>query len=64
MTRRLCKKATARHGHTQRVWPADAFDEQAPKGADGKAFLRDNAEHVNTLVSDQVVKFKGIKRVH
>jgi hypothetical protein len=26
--------------------------------------LCDNAEHVNTLVSDQVVKFKGIKRVH
>ena len=32
---------------------------QAPQGADEKAFLRDFEDQVNTLVFDQVLKFKG-----
>ena len=35
------------------------YNVQAPQGADGKAFLRDWEERVNTLVFDQVAKFKG-----
>ena len=35
------------------------YNVQAPEGADGQAFLRDNEERVNTLVFDQVAKFGG-----
>jgi FAD/FMN-containing dehydrogenase len=35
------------------------YNVQAPEGADGKAFLRDWEERVNTLVFDQVVRFGG-----
>ena len=35
------------------------YNVQAPEGADGQAFLRDNEERVNTLVFDQVAKFHG-----
>jgi FAD/FMN-containing dehydrogenase len=35
------------------------YNVQAPEGADGKAFLRDFEDKVNTLVFDQVLKFKG-----
>ncbi|MFN8956150.1 MAG: FAD-binding oxidoreductase, partial [Burkholderiales bacterium] len=35
------------------------YNVQAPEGADGQAFLRDFEDKVNTLVFDQVLKFKG-----
>jgi FAD/FMN-containing dehydrogenase len=35
------------------------YNVQAPQGADEKAFLRDFEDQVNTLVFDQVLKFKG-----
>ena len=35
------------------------YNVQAPEGADGKAFLQDFEDKVNTLVFDQVLKFKG-----
>jgi FAD/FMN-containing dehydrogenase len=35
------------------------YNVQAPEGADEKAFLRDFEDQVNTLVFDQVLKFKG-----
>ena len=35
------------------------YNVQAPEGADGQAFLRDFEDQVNTLVFDQVLKFKG-----
>ncbi|MFM8575210.1 MAG: FAD-linked oxidase C-terminal domain-containing protein, partial [Limnohabitans sp.] len=35
------------------------YNVQAPAGADGKAFLRDWEDQVNTLVFDQVARFKG-----
>jgi FAD/FMN-containing dehydrogenase len=35
------------------------YNLQAPEGADEKAFLRDYEDKVNTLVFDQVHKFKG-----
>ncbi|MBD8050757.1 FAD-binding oxidoreductase [Limnohabitans radicicola] len=35
------------------------YNVQAPQGADGKAFLRDWEERVNTLVFDQVARFNG-----
>jgi FAD/FMN-containing dehydrogenase len=35
------------------------YNVQAPEGVDGKVFLRDNEERVNTLVFDQVAKFDG-----
>ena len=35
------------------------YNVQAPEGADGQAFLREQEEHVNTLVFDQVARFGG-----
>ncbi len=35
------------------------YNVQAPEGADGQAFLRDWEERVNTLVFEQVTRFKG-----
>ncbi len=35
------------------------YNVQAPAGADGKAFLRDWEDQVNTLVFDQVARFEG-----
>ncbi|PUE47114.1 hydroxyacid dehydrogenase [Limnohabitans sp. 2KL-1] len=35
------------------------YNVQAPEGADGQAFLRDFEDKVNTLVFDQVARFKG-----
>ncbi len=35
------------------------YNVQAPEGGDGKAFLHDFEDKVNTLVFDQVLKFKG-----
>ena len=35
------------------------YNVQAPEGADGKAFLRDQEDRVNTLVYDAVSKFDG-----
>ena len=35
------------------------YNVQSPEGADGKAFLRDFEDQVNTLVFDQVAKFDG-----
>ncbi|MBN9410574.1 MAG: FAD-binding oxidoreductase [Burkholderiales bacterium] len=35
------------------------YNVQAPAGADGKAFLRDQEDKVNTLVYDAVAKFDG-----
>jgi FAD/FMN-containing dehydrogenase len=35
------------------------YNVQSPEGADGKAFLRDFEDRVNTLVFDQVAKFDG-----
>ncbi len=35
------------------------YNVQAPEGADGKAFLRDWEDKVNTLVFDQVARFEG-----
>jgi len=35
------------------------YNVQAPQGADEKAFLHDFEDKVNTLVFDQVLKFKG-----
>lgn len=35
------------------------YNVQAPEGADGKAFLRDWEDQVNTLVFDQVARFDG-----
>ena len=35
------------------------YNVQSPEGANGKAFLRDFEDRVNTLVFDQVAKFDG-----
>ena len=35
------------------------YNVQSPEGADGKAFLGDFEDRVNTLVFDQVAKFDG-----
>ena len=35
------------------------YNVQVPEGADGKAFLRDYEDQVNTLVFDQVKRFEG-----
>ena len=35
------------------------YNVQVPEGADGKAFLRDCEDQVNTLVFDQVKRFDG-----
>ncbi len=35
------------------------YNVQAPEGADGQAFLREQEERVNTLVFDQVARFAG-----
>jgi FAD/FMN-containing dehydrogenase len=35
------------------------YNVQAPEGGDGKAFLRNHEEHVNSLVYDSVARFDG-----
>jgi len=35
------------------------YNVQAPEGVDGKAFLREEEEHINTLVFDAVARFDG-----
>jgi FAD/FMN-containing dehydrogenase len=35
------------------------YNVQAPEGVDGKAFLRDEEERINTLVFDAVTRFGG-----
>ena len=35
------------------------YNVQAPEGGDAKVFLREQEEHVNTLVYDSVARFEG-----